>query len=128
MRTTPSYSDAPEAETNKGRRYPGLSSPGGRAGPSAAERSGAPGRFTSIGTACGGGAGSGVEAYIVSGIRACACERAALRRCSACRRSTSAERRSSSTAADPIGSCASETPDVAPSVTSASSALAAARQ
>ena len=58
-------------------RYPGLST-GGRAGPSAAERSGAGARLMSRGTACGGGAGSGVEAYIVLGIRAWAMPRSTL--------------------------------------------------
>ena len=121
-RTNPSYPDAPAAETNSGMRCPGLAARRG------AEGAGATGRFTSRGTACGGGAGSGVEAYIVSGICAWAIERSTPRRSRARRRCTASKRRSNSSASTPIAPCASETPGGAPSAASASTALATARQ
>ena len=87
---------------------------------------GADARLMSISTrtGCGGGAGSGVEAYIVLGIRACACSRAICRRRSACNRATCAARRSKSRAAPPIASRAHAAPGAVPSASATSIALA----
>ena len=81
-RTTPSRPDVPEDETSNGMRCPRPAAGRGAGRPDA---EGGRGRFTSSGTECGGGAGSGVEAYIVSGICAWAIPRSTLRCCSACR-------------------------------------------
>ena len=105
--------------------------PAERARTGASERSGPLFKRTSRGKGCGGGEGSGVEAYIVSGICACPSDCSMRERRSArarCERSACAVRRSHSRTAAPIGSCENAAPGAAPKTTMASIARANALQ
>ena len=97
-----------------------------RADTFAPERSGTLLRVTSRVKGCGGGERSGVEAYIVLGICACARDRSMRARCSArarCERCACAVRRSQSRAAAPIAPCASGAGGAAAKATATSIAL-----
>ena len=124
-RTKPWYPFSPvqrAAAGNSPTRCPNLTS--ARANTGASERSAAP-LVPASREKGGGGEGSGVEAYIVSGICACACSRSIRRDSSSRTCSAFAARRSQfRTAAPPIASCARSVSGVTARATATSIALA----
>ena len=125
-RTKPWYPFSPvqrAADGNRPTRCPNLTS--ARANTGASERSGVLSVPASRRKGCGG-EGSGVDAYIVSGICACACSRSMRRYCSsrACRAdSACAEWRSQSSTAEPISPCAPNASGTAARATATSTAF-----